>query len=128
MHSMLIASAVLGIMLFVSFVVLPVAFWKLPKDLAGIFVRKLFPIYHGALFLASQVAGFLAITPHLRPVAFTAGFIFALHFVFLTPAVNRASDMGETARFKKLHTLSVIVNLLVIALFAFALCVDACYF
>ena len=128
MFSMLIAAAILGIMLFVSLVVLPVAFGKLPKDQAGVFVRKLFPIYHGALFLASQIAGFLAMTPHLRPVAFIAGFIFALHFVFLTPAVNRASDMGETARFKKLHTLSVIVNLVVMGLFAFALCVDACYF
>ena len=128
MFSMLITAAILGIMLFVSAVVLPVAFVSLPKNLAGAFVRKLFPIYQVAMFVASQVAGFLAMTPHLRPVAFIAGFIFALHFVFLTPAINRASDLDNSARFKKLQRLSVLLHLIVIALYALALCVDTCYF
>jgi hypothetical protein len=96
--------------------------------MAGKFVRKLFPIYHIVLFLASQVAGLLAFTPHLKPIAFLCGLIFALHFVFLTPAVNRASDAGNASRFKSLHRLSVLVNVIVMALYAFALCVDACFF
>jgi len=80
------------------------------------------------LFLASQAAGFLAFTPHLKPIAFLAGLLFALHFVFLTPAINRASDAQNTQRFKNLHRLSVLVHVLVMALYAFALCVDACFF
>jgi hypothetical protein len=128
MFALLIAASILGMMLFVSLVMLPVAFGTLTKELAGKFVRKLFPIYHIVLFLASQAAGFLAFTPHLKPVAFLAGLLFALHFVFLTPAINRASDAQNTHRFKNLHRLSVLVHVVVMALYAFALCVDACFF
>jgi Domain of unknown function (DUF4149) len=128
MFALLIASSILGIMLFVSLVMLPIAFGTLTREMAGNFVRKLFPIYHIVLFLASQVAGLLAFTPHLKPIAFLCGLIFALHFVFLTPAVNKASDAGNTNRFKTLHRLSVLVNVIVMALYAFALCVDACFF
>jgi hypothetical protein len=128
MFALLIASSILGIMLFVSLVMLPIAFGTLTREMAGNFVRKLFPIYHIVLFLASQVAGLLAFTPHLKPIAFLCGLIFALHFVLLTPAVNKASDAGNTNRFKTLHRLSVLVNVIVMALYAFALCVDACFF
>lgn len=128
MFALLIASSILGIMLFVSLVMLPIAFGTLTREMAGNFVRKLFPIYHIVLFLASQVAGLLAFTPHLKPIAFLCGLIFALHFVFLTPALNKASDAGNTNRFKTLHRLSVLVNVIVMALYAFALCVDACFF
>ena len=128
MFALLIASSILGVMFFVSLVMLPVAFGTLTREMAGNFVRKLFPIYHIVLFLASQVAGLLAFTPHLKPIAFLCGLIFALHFVLLTPAVNKASDAGNTNRFKTLHRLSVLVNVIVMALYAFALCVDACFF
>lgn len=128
MFALLIAASILGVMLFVSLVVLPVAFAKLPQNLAGIYVRKLFPIYHIVLFLASQLAGLLAYTPHLKPIAFISGLIFALHFAFLTPAINKASDMGNNTRFKLLHRFSVLIHLIVMALYAFALCVDACFF
>ena len=128
MFALLIASSILGVMLFVSLVMLPVAFGTLTREMAGNFVRKLFPIYHIVLFLASQVAGLLAFTPHLKPIAFLCGLIFALHFVLLTPAVNKASDAGNTNRFKTMHRLSVLVNVIVMALYAFALCVDACFF
>ena len=128
MFALLIASSVLGIMLFVSVVVLPVVFALLPRDLAGALVRKFFPIYHLVLFGASQVAGFLAYTPHLKPIAFICGFIFALHFALLTPAINRASDQSNTDRFKQLHRLSVLVNVVVMALYSFAICTDACFF
>ena len=128
MFALLIASSILGIMLFVSLVMLPITFATLTREMAGNFVRKLFPVYHIVLFVASQVAGLLAFTPHLKPIAFLCGLIFALHFVFLTPAVNKASDEGNENRFKTLHRLSVLVNLIVMALYAFALCVDACFF
>jgi hypothetical protein len=107
---------------------LPITFATLTKEMAGNFVRKLFPVYHIVLFLASQVAGLLAFTPHLKPIAFLCGLIFALHFVFLTPAINKATDAENEKRFKTLHRLSVLVNVLVMALYAFALCVDACFF
>jgi hypothetical protein len=128
MFALLIASSILGIMVFVSLVLLPIVFGTLSREMAASLVRKLFPVYHIVLFVASQVAGLLAFTPHLKPIAFLCGLIFALHFVFLTPAVNKASDAGNTTRFKTLHRLSVLVNVIVMAIYAFALCVDACFF
>lgn len=128
MLGLLIAASIVGTMLFVSLVVLPIAFVKLPQNLAGVYVRKLFPIYHIVLFVASQVAGLVAYTPHLKPIAFISALVFALHFVFLTPAINKASDLGNTHRFKVLHRLSVLVHILVLALLAFALYADACFF
>ena len=128
MFALLIAASILGIMLFLSFVVLPITFSTLTKDVAGNFVRKIFPVYHIVLFVASQLAGVLAFTPHLKPIAFLCGLVFALHFVFLTPAINRASDAGNTKRFTTLHRLSVLVNVIVMALYAFALYADACFF
>ena len=95
MFALLIIASILGIMLFVSFVILPITFITLTKEMAGKLVRKIFPVYHIVLFLASQVAGLLAFTPHLKPIAFLGGFILALHFVFLTPAINKASDIGN---------------------------------
>lgn len=128
MYALLITASILGIMLFVSFVILPITFITLTKEMAGKLVRKLFPVYHIVLFLASQVAGLLAFTPHLKPIAFLCGLIFVLHFVFLTPAINKASDAGNTKRFTMLHRLSVLIHVIVMALYAFALCVDVCFF
>lgn len=128
MLAILIAASILGVMLFVSFVVLPVAFAKLPENLAGIYVRKLFLLYHITLFVASQVAGLLAYTPHLKPIAFIAGIVFAIHFLFLTPAINQSTDSGNAQRFKFFHLLSVSLHLAIMVLYAFAIFVDACFF
>jgi hypothetical protein len=128
MWALLVAASVLGVMMFVSFVVLPVAFAKLPQNLAGVYVRKLFPLYHIILFMASQAIGFLAYTPHLKPISFISGFVFAFHFLFLTPAMNKSTDLGNAKRFKLLHMLSVCLHLMVMILYAFALFVDTCLF
>jgi hypothetical protein len=128
MVALLIAASILGIMLFVSLVILPITFGTLSKEMSAKFVRRLFPSYDIVLFLASQTVGLLAVTPHLKPIAFLSGLIFALHFVLLTPAVNRASDAGNANRFKILHSLSVLVNVVVMALYAFALWADAGFF
>ena len=107
MFALLITASILGIMLFLSLVLLPITFSTLTKDVAGNFVRKLFPVYHIVLFVASQLAGVLAYTPHLKPIAFLCGLIFALHFVFLTPAINKASDAGNI-KSKKIFRLIIV--------------------
>lgn len=128
MLGMLIAASIVGIIVFVSLVVLPVAFVKLPQSYASIFVRKLFPVYHIFLFVLTEVAGLTASTPHLKPLAFISGFVFALHFIFLTPAINKATDLGLTSRFKLLHQLSVVLHLVVISMLTLGLYIDASLF
>lgn len=126
MIASLIASSILAVVLFVSLVVLPVAFGTLSKENAGGFARNLFPKYHIVLFVASQIAGILAYTPHLKPIAFICGAVFAVHYLWLTPAINRASDQGEVERFKKLHIVSIFLHSLVAILFFTGLTIDFC--
>jgi Domain of unknown function (DUF4149) len=128
MIALFLASSILSVLLFVSIVVLPVAFSALTKINAGKFFRKFFPKFHITLFLASQVTGVLAISPYLKPISFIAGILIAAHYLWLTPAINSASDQKEDEKFKKLHAVSVMVHLLIILLFAVALIFDTCYF
>ena len=124
MIALLIASSILAVVLFVSLIVLPVAFSTLSKENAGGFARNLFPKYHIVLFVASQIVWLLAYTPHLKPIAFICSLIFAIHFLWLTPAITNASDQGKIENFKKLHILSVINHLLVIAFYLVAISID----
>ena len=128
MIALLIASSILAVVLFVSLVVLPVAFGTLSKENAGGFARNLFPKYHIILFVASQIVGILAYTPHLKPIAFICGAIFAVHFLWLTPAINKASDQGELEHFKKLHAVSIFLHALVVFLFVSGLTIDYCFY
>lgn len=128
MIALLIASSILAVVLFVSLVVLPVAFGTLSKENAGGFARNLFPKYHIILFVASQIVGIFAYTPHLKPIAFICGAIFAVHYLWLTPAINKASDQGELESFKKLHIVSIFLHSLVVFLFVTGLTIDFCFY
>lgn len=128
MLGMLIVAAVIGIIVFVSLVVLPLAFVKLPQNYASNYVRKLFPIYHIFLFVLTAIAGLIASTPHLKLLVFISGFIFALHFIFLTPAINKATDLELTSRFKLLHQMSVVLHLVVISMLTLGLYIDTSFF
>jgi hypothetical protein len=110
-----------------SLIVLPVAFGSLTRENAGIFARRIFPKYHIILFIASQLAGFLAYTSHIKIVAYLSALIFALHFLFLTPSINKASDESNMQLFKRLHIVSVLLHLLVVSLFIYALMIDGCF-
>lgn len=127
MIASIIVISILSIIFYMSLIVLPVAFSSLSLKNAGAFARKIFPRYHIILFIASQLAGFLAYTPHIKPIAYLCGLVFALHFLFLTPAVNKASDEGNTEGFKRLHILSVMTHLLLVVLYIYALILDGCF-
>jgi hypothetical protein len=123
----------LGGMVFFAAVVAPRAFRALPPEMAGRFVRHLFPAYYLYL-LGCSAAAAVALFPLAKPaagiMAAVAGLGLWLRQV-LMPRINAASDAAKAGRaeaepvFHRLHRLSVIANLLqmaaagaVLALFA----------
>lgn len=111
-----------GGMTFFSAVVAPLVFTKLPFDIAGSFIRQVFPWYYftmGATTLIALIALLLGgsgtSTWEVPLTALVlAGFVYARQV--LMPMINRARDAemaGETGaarRFKRLHQTSVVLN------------------
>ena len=111
--------ALLGIMLFFAFAVAPTVFRSLPAEHAGTYLRAIFPRYYlwGIIFaIITAVIAFRVDT-----TVFTTVSVIAVLFIFsrqaLVPAINVARDAklaGETGavpRFKRLHMISVLINL-----------------
>ena len=117
----LIVAANVGIMLFFTVAVAPTIFVVLPQEWASAYVRSFFPKYY--LFLGLSTAGAAA----LAGVALVQGSLVAVALVFflsrfwLTPLVNRARDKHQGRLFKQLHTLSVVLNMLQLAVLVWIL-------
>ena len=117
----LIVAANVGIMLFFTVAVAPTIFVVLPQEWASAYVRSFFPKYY--LFLGLSTAGAAA----LAGVALVQGSLAAVALVFflsrfwLTPLVNRARDKHQSRLFKQLHTLSVVLNMLQLAVLVWIL-------
>jgi hypothetical protein len=108
-----------GGMVFFAATIGPVAFSALPAEMAGRFLRAIFPVYYLFVF-GTAAAAALALFP-LNPVdggliALSAGATLWLRQVVM-PRINAASDAraagvdGAAAEFSQLHRLSVIANL-----------------
>jgi hypothetical protein len=115
---------VLGGMGVFSFMVAPLAFRVLPEDMAGKFVRALFPWYYLFLIVASLLSvigsvGHGPVASKLMAVVFLLA-VFARQW--LMPRINALRDrqLGGDARagtwFGRAHGLSVAVNFVQIAL------------
>ena len=119
--SMLILAANVGIMLFFTVAVAPTIFTVLPQEWAAKYVRAFFPKYYAVLGVTSVISAVLAETMTFRiALAGCALFFFVSQF-WITPTVNRARDAGRERTFKTLHTLSVVINMLQLAVFIWVL-------
>jgi hypothetical protein len=108
-----------GGMVFFAAVMAPLVFTKLPGDVAGRFIRQVFPFYYLYVLAISAVGG-IALLPLRSPDA-VALMAVALVTVWLRQVlmvrINRLSDAargGDTAakpRFDRAHRLSVVINL-----------------
>lgn len=113
----------LGAMLFFSACVAPLVFMRLQPDIAGRFIRGLFPWYYGFGLIGSSLSALLC--ARTAPGAAGLAFATALGFMFarqtLMPAINAARDasMADTVaarRFERLHRASVALNLVQVVL------------
>lgn len=106
----LVIGLLLGMMLFFGLVLAPTVFAKLPAETAGCLIRSLFPHYYAIGFGLAIVGGLLVAPRPAAGLLFLTAIAFVLARQMLMPKINAARDAGETARFERLHRLSVIVN------------------
>ena len=107
-------AAVLGIMLFFSFVVAPVGFKSLSEKSYRNFIRKIFPYYYSInliiLILVSvpiYVYHGMNFTLYLIYICCA---LFAVSLFILMPLINRFRDKKSKKKFKIAHMTSVIIN------------------
>ena len=103
--TLLIAALLFGGMTLYSFGFAAFVFKSLPPETAGPLIRKAFPHFDLFVLGTSLIAAILAVI--LAVIAATT--LFARQI--LMPAINEATDKGDRARFKTLHTISVALTL-----------------
>jgi len=109
-----------GSMLFFAIVVAPAVFRALPGEPAGILLRALFPRYYLWGLVTAILATLLALPADAGAGVIVVCALVTVLFVFarqhLLPAISRARDArsgdeGAARRFRRLHGLSMLVNL-----------------
>lgn len=109
----LTAALLFGGMVYFAILFTPLTFRHLPRETAGAFLRQVFPAYYLSGTLLAGLAGLFALWP--RPmegaILLLVAFGFAYARVILLPQIDSAREQdGE--RFRLLHRVSVVVNLL----------------
>ena len=109
-----LTSAILGIMLFFSFVVAPVTFATLNEENARKFIRKIFPFYYNVNLVLSALVTLIYIFVKTYNINFklilTVSVLFAVSNYILMPLINKYRDEKKDKLFKYSHFLSVIIN------------------
>ena len=109
-------SAILGIMLFFSFIVAPVTFTTLNEENARKFIRKIFPYYYnvnlGIGILATLIFIFLKSFNLDFFLILLVTLLFALSNYVLMPLINKFKDSNQDKNFKISHLVSVVINFL----------------
>ncbi|WP_341896291.1 DUF4149 domain-containing protein [Ferrovibrio terrae] len=117
----LYATAILlGAMLFFSFVVTPVVFRTLDGEPASRFLRALFPLYYLVIIVLGAIAALMLVLV-AQPMAAAAMAVTAALAVLtrqgLIPQLDAlragraAGEAVATQRFRRLHGLSMVINL-----------------
>ena len=111
--AILLTALLFGGMVLYSFGFASFLFSALPADAAGPLLRRAFPHFYIFVIVCALAGAALTVTIDtastviLGLIALTA----LLARQILMPAINGATDMGNRARFRLLHTGSVLVTL-----------------
>ncbi|MDX2264852.1 MAG: DUF4149 domain-containing protein [Hyphomicrobiales bacterium] len=122
--SALLAAASLGAMLFFSAVIAPSVFQVLDEQAAGRFLRAIFPRYFAVNGLMALLAAALALRPLESGVLVLCAALMLGVRRFVIPIIKEArdaataGDKAANARFNAWHRVSVVVNLIEMALLA----------
>ena len=112
--SFYLASAILGIMVFFSFVVAPVTFTTLNEENSRKFIRKIFPFYYNVNLALSSLATLIYVILKSYNLKFylilSVSILFAVSNYILMPLINKYRDQKKEKQFKYSHFLSVIIN------------------
>ena len=105
-----------GSIIFFSAIIAPTVFKALDEKNAGIFLRAFFPKY----YVFGIILGIIALILGIKAMSLIlvsmvlAMILLSIISRLMIPVINAARDMGVEgeSRFKKLHTLSVFLNIL----------------
>ncbi len=112
--SIVLVSVWIGSIIFFSSIIAPTVFKSLDEKSAGLFLRAFFPKYYVFGIIIGVLAIVIDIKSHDNLAFLLIGSMIVLSFISrgLIPMINNARDMGDAGKdkFKKLHTFSVILN------------------
>ena len=111
-----LTSAILGIMLFFSFVVAPITFTSLNEENARKFIRRIFPYYYnvnlGISLIVTLIFAFIESFDLNFFLILLVALLFALSNYVLMPLINKYRDNNKDKKFKFSHFISVVINFL----------------
>jgi hypothetical protein len=114
--ALVLTAILLGGMVWFSAVFAPLVVARLPAEVAGPFIRTVFPFYYGiGAALALGASALVAWSLAGLALALT-GVVFLFALLWLMPAINRwrdkgtAGDAAAMAVFANLHRASVVLN------------------
>ena len=120
---LVLISILVGVIVFFSSVIAPTVFSAVDEKNAGLFLRAFFPKYYifGIIISSLAILSAILIEPALGPLELSLILAILAMFIasrLMIPAINRARDMGESAKkkFNQLHLLSVILNFLALTI------------
>ena len=123
--SIIITAAILGIMVFFSFVIAPVTFTSLNEENARRFIRKIFPFYYKVNFVLSLFITSIYLIQKLFNLDFylilLVTILFFISNYILMPLINKYRDNNQEKKFKYLHFTSVVINFVQIIILIFLL-------
>ena len=120
-----LASIILGIMIFFSFVVAPITFKSLNEENARVYIRTIFPYYYNLNLIISLLIFSILLFLNLLNTDFylilSISILFAVSNYILMPLINKFRDENKDKKFKISHFTSVIINFLQMILLAIVL-------
>lgn len=121
--SLLITAVLFGGMVLYSFGFAAFLFTALPPDVAGPTIRRAFPHFYLFVIVTAAIAGLLLWSADPLAAAIMAAIAVTTLPTrqILMPAINHATDSGAQARFKWLHSASVIITILHIIMAGYVL-------
>ena len=112
----LISGLICGVILFQTAIIAPSIFKVLSPDNAGPFLRTIFPKLFMFVAVLSGVGFVLSFISSNTTglIVFFGSLLFMLICYYIVPMTNRARDAGNDNAFKRLHTVSVVLTMLVL--------------
>ena len=112
----LISGLICGVILFQTAIIAPSIFKVLSPDNAGPFLRTIFPklfMFVAVLSLAGFILSLISSNTS-GLIVFFGSLLFMLICYYIVPMTNRARDAGNDNAFKRLHTVSVVLTMIVL--------------
>jgi len=112
----LLSGLICGVIIFQTAIIAPSIFKVLSLDNAGPFLRLIFPKLFMFVAMLSLIGLVLSLISSnaLGLIVFFGSFLFMLICYYIVPVTNRARDEGNDIAFKRLHTVSVVLTMLVL--------------